>query len=541
MVGRRLVVVSPIIWTGPFLFNSWYLLLLWRKQLYYSKYFFSMATFCLALLGFAATVFAQAVDDANNISDVLAATDRLNPQDKPNIIVIFADDLGYGDIGAYGSTTIKTPNIDQMADQGAMFDAFYAASPVCTPSRAGLLTGRYPIRQGIHDVFYPESFQGMDPEEVTIPEVLKEAGYATALVGKWHLGHHQQYMPWNQGFDEFFGLPYSNDMGGLYYFDNKDIDFEDVDQRYITKTYTDRALQFIDKHQRQPFFLYLAHNMPHVPVYASPEFEGQSAGGVYGDVVEELDWSVGRVLARLDALKLSENTLVIFTSDNGPWLMMGDEGGSAGELREGKQFTFEGGMRVPAVAYWPGTIKAGTKPAGFATMMDWLPTFANLAGVSVPVDRVIDGKDITGLLTGSGARSEQTLFYYMSGELRAYRSGDWKIKLPYRGLAGFLSWLQDGFISGHDLLLFNLKEDPGERNNLAAEQGGGVESMLAEIEVFKASLGVVPVAKKTGKNMDFSPYVHLGFRFVGKVLLILLLASFFLFWIIRKALHLIRH
>lgn len=521
-----------------------------EQEVYYQKRLLSLVGILLLMVGLSAGAVAQQVTkpiSSMPISMNSAATDnevssngQLKPRDKPNIIVIFADDLGYGDIGAYGSTTIKTPNIDQMAAQGAMFSEFYAASPVCTPSRAGLLTGRYPIRQGIHDVFYPESFQGMDPEEITIAEVLKEAGYATGLVGKWHLGHHQQFMPWNQGFDDFFGLPYSNDMGGLYYFNNQDIDFAEVDQRYMTKTYTERALQFIDKNQQQPFFLYLAHNMPHVPVYASPEFEGKSAGGLYGDVVEELDWSVGQVLKRLDKLKLSENTLVIFTSDNGPWLLMGDDGGSAGILREGKQFTFEGGMRVPAVAYWPGTVKPGTKPGGLATMMDWLPTFANLAGVPVPTDRVIDGRDISGLLTGDGVRAEQTLFYYMSGELRAYRNGDWKIKLPYKGMVGFLSWIQDGFVSGHELLLFNLKADPGELNNLASEEAARVTAMLAEIDDFKISLGTVPVAKKTGKNMDYSPYIDLVSGLIGKLLLVLLLSCVFLFWIIRRGLRLAR-
>ena len=507
--------------------------------MYHQKVLLSISFFMLSMIGLpVAGEQALSVEIANN--EVVTTSERTGPPDKPNIVFIFADDLGYGDIGAYGSTTINTPNIDKMAAQGAKFNEFYAASPVCTPSRAGLLTGRYPIRQGIHDVFFPESFQGMNPEEITIAEVLKGAGYATGLVGKWHLGHHEQYMPWNQGFDEFFGLPYSNDMGGLYYFNNKDIDFKEVDQRYMTKTYTDQALQFIDKHQEQPFFLYLAHNMPHVPIYASPEFEGQSAGGAYGDVVEELDWSVGQVLKRLDELNLSENTLVIFTSDNGPWLLMGDEGGSAGPLREGKQFTFEGGMRVPTVAYWPGTISQGTKPQGLATMMDWLPTFANLAKVPVPADRVIDGRDITGLLTGKGTRAEQTLFYYMNGELRAYRNGDWKIKLPYKGQVGFLSWLQDGFVSGHELLLFNLKDDPSESNNLVAENANTVEVMLAEIDEFKASLGTLPEAKKTGKNMDYGPYIRLVSGLGAKVLLVFVLGSFFLFWVIRKGIRLAR-
>ncbi len=443
--------------------------------------------------------------------------------EQPNIIVIFSDDLGYADIGSYGSQTIKTPNIDRMAAEGIQFDQFYSASPVCTPSRAALLTGRYPIRDGIHGVFHPESYQGLDPQEVTIAEMLKDANYATGLVGKWHLGHHEKYMPWNQGFDEFFGVPYSNDMGGLYYFRNQEIQYEDIDQRYMTKTYTEEAIKFIDKHQKHPFFLYLAHNMPHVPLYASPEFEGKSEGGLYGDVVEEMDWSVGQILERLEYLGLAENTLVIFTSDNGPWRLMGDHGGSAGGLREGKQYTFEGGMRVPAVAYWPRSIAPGTRPEGIATMMDWLPTFAKITGASVPTDRPIDGKDITGLLTGQGEREDQELFYYMNGELRAYRSGDWKLKLPYKGMVGWLAPLHAGFSKKHDLLLFNLKDDPQESINLAAQEPERVLAMRAKMETFQQSLGPLPAAKVSGKNIDKSPYVRLMIVIVAKLFTVLAL------------------
>jgi len=459
---------------------------------------------------------------------------------QPNIIFIFADDLGYGDISQYGSKTIQTPNIDRMAQEGIKFNEFYAVSPVCTPSRAGLLTGRYPIRQGIHDVFYPESFQGMDPQEVTIAELLGDAGYSTGLIGKWHLGHHEQFMPWNQGFDEFFGLPYSNDMGGLYYFRNKEILFEEVDQRFLTRTYTEQALAFIEKHQQQPFFLYVSHNMPHVPLYASPQFEGRSKGGLYGDVVEELDWSVGKILDKLEQLNLSENTLVVFTSDNGPWKLMGEAGGSAGGLRAGKQFTFEGGMRVPAVAYWPGTIAAGSEPAGMATMMDWLPTFSQLAGATLPIDRAIDGQDISGLLKGTGTREDQALFYYMNGELRAYRNADWKIKLPYQSPVGFLSWLNPGFVPNHELLLFNLKLDPEERNNLADKNPQIVASMLADVEGFTNSLGELPEAKKTGKNMDYSPYIDLIAGLLGRSLALIAVFFVSLYCVLRWMIKIIR-
>jgi arylsulfatase A len=491
------------------------------KNHMYSQKLFLIMTSILAILSI---VITPTESQANpKLISPEKSSYQARSVDQPNIIVIFADDLGYGDIGTYGSQTIKTPNIDRMAAEGAKFDQFYSASPVCTPSRAALLTGRYPIRQGIHGVFYPESFQGMDPEEVTIAEMLKDVDYVTGLVGKWHLGHHDKFMPWNQGFDEFFGVPYSNDMGGLYYFRNKEAIFDEIDQRYMTKTYTEEALKFIDNHHQQPFFLYLAHNMPHVPIYASPEFKGKSAGGLYGDVVEELDWSVGQILQRLDELSLSENTLVIFTSDNGPWLLMGDHGGSAGQLRAGKQFTFEGGMRVPMVASWPGKIPAGIRPEGMATMMDWLPTFAALTGASLPDDRPIDGKDISGVLMGHSEREDQELFYYMSGQLRAYRSGDWKLKLPYKGKVPALSLIHSGFIPSHDMLLFNLKDDPQERSNLADQEVEIVTSMLEKMEIFKESLGELPAAKKTGKNMDFGPYIRLVTILLFKVFLVTVL------------------
>jgi len=241
---------------------------------------------------------------------------------RPNIVFVFADDLGYGDIGAFGATDIKTPNIDQLAKDGLKFTDFYSAASLCTPSRASLLTGRHSVRMGISLVFMDDSIDGMPLEEITIAEALKKAGYATGMVGKWHLGHLDRYMPWNQGFDEFYGVPYSNDMGNFFWYENQQIDYQPIDQHYLTKRYTDKAVDFIDRHQSQPFFLYLAHSMPHVPLYASPEFEGSSERGLYGDVVQELDWSLGKVVAALRERGLLENTLVVFSSDNGPWLMI---------------------------------------------------------------------------------------------------------------------------------------------------------------------------------------------------------------------------
>jgi arylsulfatase A len=267
----------------------------------------------------------------------------------PNIIVILADDLGYGDIGSFGAEGIQTPHIDKLAADGLKLTQFYAAAPVCTPSRAGLLTGRLAARMGIKHVFMYDAPDGMPQSEITIPEQLKQAGYHTGMVGKWHLGHVERYMPLNQGFDEFYGVPYSNDMANFFFYENWEMIPEPIDQRYLTRRYTEKAVDYIERHADQPFFLYLAHSMPHVPIYVSPEFEGSSELGLYGDVVQELDWSTGQVVEKLKELGLLENTLVIFTSDNGPWLVMGDEGGSAGPLRDGKGSAFEGGQRVPTV------------------------------------------------------------------------------------------------------------------------------------------------------------------------------------------------
>jgi len=444
---------------------------------------------------------------------------------RPNIIFIFADDLGYGDIGSFGATQINTPNLDRLAGEGMMFTQFYAVSPVCTPSRAALLTGRYPIRQGINYVFFPESYGGLPPGEATIAEVLQDEGYATGIVGKWHLGHRKEYLPLQHGFEEFFGVPYSNDMGGFFYIRGNDVIQKDIDRRLITRTYTEESIKFIEKHagDNQPFFLYLAHTMPHVPIYASHEFEGKSTGGLYGDVVEELDWSVGRILDKLKALGIEEDTLVVFSSDNGPWLLMGGRGGSAGILRGGKATTFEGGMRVPTLACWKGTIKPGTVVDDMATMMDWFPTFATLSGARLPDDIILDGKDITRVLAGTGKRADQKFVYYNWGKIEAYRSGDWKLKLPYEGYgygSSLLRFIHPGITKPHDTLLFNLKDDPSEKINLADQHPEMVKELKAKIEKFQNQLGEVPPTQPTGKNMDYSAYVRLISILVGKLLLI---------------------
>lgn len=415
----------------------------------------------------------------------------INPGDFPNIIFIFADDLGYGDIGCFGATDINTPNIDRIDAEGIKFTDFYCASSICSPSRAALLTGRYSQRMGVYSVFFPESETGMNPEEITIAELLKVRDYTTGIVGKWHLGHQPQFLPLQQGFDSYFGIPYSNDMSNLVYMRGNEIDETRVKQKYITKTYTEEALDFIEENKDKNFFLYVAHNMPHVPIFASEGFIGTSDRGLYGDVVQELDWSVGEIISKVEELGLVEKTLIIFSSDNGPWLVMGEDGGSPGILREGKNFTFEGGMRVPAVAMWKGKIPAGTIYHGMATQMDWLPTFANLAGISVPNDRLIDGFDITQVLFNQGIRKDSTLLYMdeITGELQCYRKGGWKIKEPYPGFAG-TQW--KSHVEPHDTLLIDLKVDPGETNNLYKTYPEKAIDLFKEMHQKYSALGDLP-------------------------------------------------
>jgi len=413
-----------------------------------------------------------------------------NTTDAPNIIVILADDLGYGDISSFGAELIDTPRIDQLAEDGIRFTQFYAASSICTQSRAGLLTGRYSARMGISGVFSHESHDGMSPSEITIAEQLKQAGYHTGMVGKWHLGHLDRYMPWNQGFDEFYGVPYSNDMANFFFYENQEIIHEPIDQRYLTRRYTQKAVDYIERHADAPFFLYLAHNMPHVPLYVSPAFEGKSKRGLYGDVVQELDWSTGQLVDKLRELGLLDNTLIVFTSDNGPWLAMGDHGGSAGLLRDGKTTAFEGGQRVPTVVHWPAQIRSGRVDNSIASMLDLLPTFSALAGVPVPDDRVIDGEDISKVLTGAGERERQQFFYMapLSDTVAAFRDGDWKLKLPRPGYPKFLDMIFRMNRYAHDLLLFNLKDDPYEKHNIADEHPQRVVRMQQAIADLEASV-----------------------------------------------------
>ena len=422
---------------------------------------------------------------------------------KPNIVYIFADDLGYGDLSCYGAKDINTPNIDQIAKKGIKFTEFYSASSVCSPSRAALLTGRYPQRMGINTVFFSESFTGIPDKEITIPEILKEKGYATGIVGKWHLGHHSKYLPLQHGFDEYFGIPYSNDMESVVYMRGNEVESYKVKQQYITKTYTKEAQKFITKNKDNSFFLYIAHSMPHVPLYASEEFIGTSKRGLYGDVVQELDWSVGQILKSLREHGILENTLIVFSSDNGPWLAMKEDGGSAGDLREGKTFTFDGGMKVPTVAMWKNRIPQGIINTEVASQMDWFPTIANITGSSIPKGLVIDGLDISKVLTDKGNRKNSDLLFLDGKQLQGYRSGQWKVKLPYKGFRGN-KWKQ--FVKAHDTLLFNLNTDPGEKNNLFEKYPEKAKEILKEMIEKYQDMGKLPPSLITKAQADQSHF-----------------------------------
>lgn len=468
----------------------------------------------------------------------------VQPDTRTNIVFIFVDDLGYGDIGVFGADDVSTPNIDSIAENGAMFTQFYSASPVCSPSRAGLLTGRNPIRMGIHEAFFPSSYQGMAQSEVTIAESLQTAGYVSALIGKWHLGHHREFLPLQQGFDEFFGIAYSNDMSPLPLLRGNDVIAPDIDQSQLTKTLTQEANDFIERNKEAPFFLLLAHPMPHVPLYASSDFEGVSRRGLYGDVVEELDWSVGEVLSTLERHGLTDNTLVVFSSDNGPWLLMDDEGGSNGGLRDGKGTTFEGGVRVPTLAQLPGTIAQGREIDAPLSMLDWFPTFNRLAGVETNQSHVIDGQNILPLLTDQTVVADERVFaFYAHGKLEAIRVGDWKFKRAFDasalGVPGPLRFIlgkRFGFES-HGPLLFNLADDPHEKKNLFRENPGQAEKMQAALELFESDMGEVP-ATITEINLGMSPAigVMIGaiFRFAMLTVLGILLTVAFLFFVLGR-------
>jgi len=417
----------------------------------------------------------------------------------PNIIVLFADDLGYGDLGCFGNPTIRTPHLDRMAGEGMKLTQFYSAAPVCTPSRAALMTGRLPIRSGLcsdkRRVLFPNSAGGLPEYEITLAEGLKSAGYATACIGKWHLGHLPQYLPTNNGFDYYFGIPYSNDMHVIRRGDpplplmrNLETIEAPAFQPTLTKRYTAEAVNFIEKHADGPFFIYLPYTFPHIPLFASDDFLGKSSRGLYGDVVEELDWSVGQILQKLRDRQLAENTLVIFTSDNGPWLTKHNQGGTAGLLRDGKGSTFEGGMREPTVAWWPGKIKAGSVSQKLASTMDIFTTGLKLAGAAVPEDRIIDGVDMRPVLFDTGPSLRETMFYYRGQTLMAVRKGPYKAHFITRPAYG------GGAEVTHDPPeLYHLDHDPSERFNIAADHPEVIADIRATVEQHKSALKARPM------------------------------------------------
>jgi len=459
-----------------------------------------------------------------------AATDRAS---TPNIVIVFCDDLGYADIGSFGAKGWKTPNLDRMAAEGIRFTRFYDAQPVCSASRSALMTGCYPSRVGIMGALGPNSKTGISSNEVTLAEILKQRGYATAIYGKWHLGDQPEFLPTRHGFDEYFGLPYSNDMWPWHpdlanktlaehkrrpgYPELRLIEGERTvipavtaaDQTQLTTWYTEHAVKFIAQNKSRPFFLYVPHSMPHVPLYVSSKFKGKSAQGLLGDVIMEIDWSVGQILGALKKHKLDKNTLVIFTSDNGPWLSYGNHAGSALPLREGKGTCWDGGVRVPFIARWPGNIPKASECKEPAMTIDILPTVAKLVGAELPQHK-IDGLDIWPLLSGNPKAKnphEAYYFYFQDNQLQSVMSGQWKLQLPhtYRTLAG-----QPGGRDGTPVPyqqrkierseLFDLVSDIGETTDIAIQNPEIVKRLEALAEQAREELGD-SLTKRTGKGV----------------------------------------
>ncbi|WP_010586692.1 sulfatase-like hydrolase/transferase [Schlesneria paludicola] len=445
------------------------------------------------------------------------------PESLPNIVIIYADDLGYGDLGCYGGQPSVTPHLDQLAKQGARFTDFYAAQPVCSASRAALLTGCYPNRLSIVGALSPRQNYGLSHREMTLAQLLKQQNYATAIYGKWHLGHHVNFLPTTFGFDDYLGLPYSNDMSPapedspgvppktqfppLPLIDGTKVVATTPDQSQLTTQYTERAVKFIAEHRERPFLLYVPHSMPHVPIRVSDKFRNKTGQGLYADVIAEIDWSVGQILAALDQHQLAERTLVIFSSDNGPWKIYGNHGGSAGPLRESKGTVYEGGIRVPCLARWPGRIAAGTVIHEPAIMIDWFPTIAGLTGTKLP-EQPIDGHDIWPLLTQPAAKNphDAFFFYYRDGELQAMRLGSWKLLFPHD--VGSV----EGAELGRDgapgkgvrrkigLELYDLSNDLGEQHNLAESRPEIVATLQSRADQMREDLGD-RLQGKTGKGV----------------------------------------
>lgn len=461
------------------------------------------------------------------------STEQAPKATPPNIILIFMDDMGYGDLSCYGALQYRTPNLDKLASEGVRFTNFLSAQAVCSASRAALMTGCYPNRVGISGALFPNAKVGLNPDETTIAELLKEKGYATGMFGKWHLGDRPEFLPIKQGFDEYVGLPYSNDMWPVGYDGKPTADtnrrkrnpflpllhnsdtLQEIktldDQAKLTGIYTERAVSFIKKHKKGPFFVYLPHSMPHVPIAASAKFKGKSKQGTYGDVLMEIDWSVGEIMKTLKESGLDKNTVVIFTSDNGPWLNFGNHAGSSGGLREGKGTSFEGGQRVPCLVRWKGVTPEGIVCNKLTSTIDLLPTIANICGTKLPAKK-IDGVDILPLLKGDMDATPRKYFYYYyrRNNLEAVRRDDWKLVLPHEGRS------YEGQILGNDgfpgkapennpypLALYDLRRDPAERYDVK----GVYPDILAELqkvaEEAREDLGD-DITKRTGKNVRLS-------------------------------------
>jgi len=447
----------------------------------------------------------------------------------PNIVLIFLDDMGNGDLSLTGATNYTTPSIDKMGMEGIRFTNFLSAQAVCSASRAGLLTGCYPNRIGFSGALFPNSPIGINSSEVTLAELVKQKGYATAIVGKWHLGDSREFLPLQHGFDEYFGLPYSNDMWPVDYAgkpatdarkerfpplfiidgNEKKIPVETLeDQALLTQKFTRRAVDFISRNKKKPFFLYLAHNMPHVPINASAQFKGKSKQGLYGDVMMEIDWSVGEVLKAIHDNGLDNNTLVIFTSDNGPWMNYGNHAGSTGGLREAKGSSFEGGMRVPCLIRWKGTIQPGLISNSLSSTIDIFPTIAELLQLELPKHK-IDGISLAPVIKGdvSATPRNEFYYYYRKNNLEAVRLDQWKLVLPHPGRThenyepgkdGFPGVLNENFPFGK--ALYDLRRDPGERYDVKTEYPDIVKQLEALAEKAREDLGD-DLSQRTGKNV----------------------------------------
>lgn len=454
---------------------------------------------------------------------------KKSSQQSPNFVIVFIDDMGYGDIGTQGATGWTTPNLDKMAAEGMRFTNFYSAQPVCSASRAGLLTGCYPNRIGISGALFPWHEVGLNPQETTIAEMLKQKGYATGIFGKWHLGHHKEFLPLQHGFDEYVGVPYSNDMwplsntgehlpeghGRLKYPDlpvmkDNDVMFTITDwegQDTLTTLYTEKAVDFINRNADQPFFLYLPHTMAHIPLGVSDKFKGKSEQGLYGDVMMEIDWSVGQIEKALQANGIDDNTVVIFTTDNGPWLNFGNHAGSSGGLREGKTTSWEGGQRVPFIVKWPGKVPAGKICNKLGCAIDILPSFAEIAGTQLP-ELEIDGTSLVDLWKGNleATPRNEIWYYFHKNHLNGVRKGNWKLVLPHNWSSYNTQPGMDG--NGGKRIgmkvetpeLYNMMRDPGEQYNVYDYNPDKVAELMKVVEEARAELGDLNVGIDKGSG-----------------------------------------